>query len=368
MIQQAIAKVVQGQDLSEAEMMRVMDQITEGQATPAQIGAFLIGLRMKGVKTDEIVGAARVMRAKSVPIPVGNSNVALDRDEINVEAETVVDTCGTGGDGTKTFNVSTTTAFVVAGAGLKVAKHGNRSVSSQCGSADVVEALGVPLDLTPQQVGDCIDRVGIGFLYAPMLHGAMRHVVGPRREIGLRTIFNILGPLTNPAGASVQVLGVYREDLTETMAEALRRLGSKSAFVVYGEGSYDEISITGRTTITRLRADEIITTSVTPEEVGLKRAQPEEIRGGRRGPEREYCSGSAQRREECSPGYGPHERGCGSGCGRTSANPERGCGNGSGFHRLRPSCGKTPGFDCYCRFPLPSFVRMLQRSTCEEEQ
>jgi anthranilate phosphoribosyltransferase len=280
MIQQAIAKVVQREDLSESEMMGVMDQITDGKATPAQIGAFLIGLRMKGVKTDEIVGAARVMRAKSVPIPVGNSKVALDRDEINVEAETVVDTCGTGGDGTKTFNVSTTTAFVVAAAGVKVAKHGNRSVSSQCGSADVVEALGVPLDLTPQQVAHCIDTVGIGFLYAPMLHSAMRHVVGPRREIGLRTIFNILGPLTNPAGASVQVLGVYREDLTETMADALRRLGSKSAFVVYGEGSYDEISITGRTIMTRLHEGEIVTTSLIPEDVGLKRVSPDEIRGG----------------------------------------------------------------------------------------
>lgn len=280
MIQQAIAKVVQKEDLSESEMMEVMDQITEGKATPAQIGAFLIGLRMKGVKTDEIVGAARVMRAKSLPIPVGNSKVALDRDEINVETETVVDTCGTGGDGTKTFNVSTTTAFVVAGAGLKVAKHGNRSVSSQCGSADVVEALGVSLDLTPQQVAHCIDTVGIGFLYAPMLHSAMRHVVGPRREIGLRTIFNILGPLTNPAGASVQVLGVYKEDLTETMAEALRRLGSKSAFVVYGQGSYDEISITGQTKVTRLRGEDISTTTLTPEDVGLTRVSPEEIRGG----------------------------------------------------------------------------------------
>jgi anthranilate phosphoribosyltransferase len=280
MIQQAIAKVVQREDLSESEMMEVMDEITEGKATQAQIGAFLIGLRMKGVVPDEITGAARVMRSKSVRIPVGTSKVALDRDEINVEGETIVDTCGTGGDGTKTFNVSTTTAFVVAGAGLKVAKHGNRSVSSLCGSADVVEALGVRLDLTPDQVGECIDTVGIGFLYAPMLHSAMRHVVAPRREIGLRTIFNLLGPLTNPAGAGVQVLGVYREDLTETMAQVLHRLGSHAAFVVHGEGSYDEISITGRTKITQLSHGEITTTTIVPEELGLKRGKPEDIRGG----------------------------------------------------------------------------------------
>jgi anthranilate phosphoribosyltransferase len=280
MIQQAIAKVVDRKDLSEPEMMDVMDEITDGRATQAQIGAFLIGLRMKGFVTDEIVGAARVMRAKSIQIPVGNSKVALDRDEINVETETVVDTCGTGGDGTKTFNVSTTTAFVAAGAGLRVAKHGNRSVSSLCGSADVVEALGVRLDLTPEQVGECIDTVGIGFLYAPMLHSAMRHVVVPRREIGLRTIFNVLGPLTNPAGAGVQVLGVYREDLTEVLADVLNRLGSQGAFVVHGEGSYDEISITGRTKITRLHNGQITTSTLVPEDLGLRRAHPEDIQGG----------------------------------------------------------------------------------------
>jgi anthranilate phosphoribosyltransferase len=280
MIKEAIAKVVQRIDLSESEMMEVMDEIMDGKATQAQIGAFLIGLRMKGVVPVEITGAARIMRTKSTRIPVGNSKVALDRDEINVENETIVDTCGTGGDGTRTFNVSTTTAFVVAGAGLKVAKHGNRAASSLCGSADVVETLGVRLDLTPQQVGECIDTVGIGFLYAPMLHSAMRHVVGPRKEIGMRTIFNVLGPLTNPAGAAVQVLGVYREDLTETLADVLRRLGSKAAFVVYGEGSYDEISITGPTKITRLHNGEITTTSLVPEDMGLQRAKPEDIRGG----------------------------------------------------------------------------------------
>lgn len=280
MIQQAIKKVVDNEDLSEAEMLGAMEQVMEGKATPAQIGAFLIALRMKGETVDEITGAARVMRAKSTPIPYGNSGISMDRDEINVDEETIVDTCGTGGDGTRTFNVSSTTAFVVAGAGLKVAKHGNRAVSSLCGSADVLEALGISLELTPEQIGACIDRVGIGFLYAPLLHSAMRHAVGPRREIGLRTIFNLLGPLTNPAGANIQVIGVYHEDLTETIAKVLQRLGSKSAFVVYGEGSYDEISIIGPSRLTRLNQGEIQTTTLCPEDVGLRRADPEEIRGG----------------------------------------------------------------------------------------
>ena len=280
MIREAIYKVAQGKDLSELEMARVMEQITDGEATPAQIGALLVSLRIKGETVDEITGAARVLRAKSELIPSANSKVSLDRDEINVDQETIVDTCGTGGDGTKTFNVSTTTAFVVAGAGLKVAKHGNRAVSSQCGSADVLETLGVRLDLTPGQVGACIDRIGIGFLFAPLLHNSMRHAAGPRREIGLRTIFNLLGPLTNPAGATVQVLGVFRADLTETMARVLARLRCKSAFVVFGEGSYDEISITGPSRITRLNQGEIETFTLTPEEVGLKRSAPEEIAGG----------------------------------------------------------------------------------------
>ncbi|MBI4643159.1 MAG: anthranilate phosphoribosyltransferase, partial [Deltaproteobacteria bacterium] len=202
---------------------------------------------MKGETVTEITAAAKVMRAKATRIPVGDSLVDLDRDEINVDRETVVDTCGTGGDATHTFNVSTTTAFVVAAAGLRVAKHGNRAVSSRCGSADVIEALGINLALTPEQVAQCVNEVGIGFLFAPQLHGAMRYAIGPRREIGIRTIFNILGPLTNPAGANVQVLGVYDASLTEPLARVLGRLGSKSAFVVFGEGSFDEISIIGPT-------------------------------------------------------------------------------------------------------------------------
>jgi anthranilate phosphoribosyltransferase len=280
MIQQAIAKVVDRTDLTEDEMVSVMSTIMDGAATGAQIGAFLTALRMKGETVTEIAAAAQVMRERSTRVPVGQSNVCLDRDEINVDLETIVDTCGTGGDGTRTFNVSTTTAFVVAGAGLKVAKHGNRSVSSKCGSADVVETLGVPLDLTPEQVGECIDRVGIGFLYAPMLHSAMRHVIGPRREIGMRTLFNLLGPLTNPARASVQVLGVYDDKLTEPMARVLGRLGCGSAFVVHGEGSYDEISITGSTRISRLNDGDVTTDTLVPDDFGIKRAAPEDITGG----------------------------------------------------------------------------------------
>ena len=280
-IKEAIEKAVNLKNLTEQEMVDVVDFITDGKATPAQIGAFLIALRMKGETIDEITGAARVMRAKCIPIPPFNkSQVAIDREDINMEMETIVDTCGTGGDGTKTFNISTTTAFVVAGAGLKVAKHGNRSVSSLCGSADVIESLGVNLDLTPEQVGQCIEKVGIGFLFAPLLHGAMRYVIGPRREIGMRTIFNVLGPLTNPASASVQVLGVYDISLTEKLAGVLQKLGSKSAFVVHGEGSYDEISITGPTQITQLKDNSLNTYKITPESVGLTSAKPEDIVGG----------------------------------------------------------------------------------------
>jgi len=192
----------------------------------------------------------------------------------------VVDTCGTGGDATSTFNVSTTTAFVVAGAGLKVAKHGNRAVSSRCGSADVIEALGINLSLTPEQVAWCILEVGIGFLFAPQLHGTMRYAIGPRREIGIRTIFNILGPLTNPANANVQVLGVYEARLTEPLAQVLGNLGGKSAFVVYGEGSYDEISIAGPTRISQLKDGKVRTYNIAPEDFGLKRAGLAEIKGG----------------------------------------------------------------------------------------
>ncbi|MFH1035450.1 MAG: anthranilate phosphoribosyltransferase [Pseudomonadota bacterium] len=268
MIQEAIAKAVGGSHLGEDEMVAVMDQVMEGQATPAQIGALLIALRIKGETVDEIAGAARVMRQKCSPVPCRS------------RGQVIVDTCGTGGDGAHTFNISTTAAFVVAGAGAKVAKHGNRSVSSRCGSADVVETLGIPLDLTPEQVGACIDQVGIGFLFAPLLHGAMRHAIGPRREIGLRTIFNLLGPLTNPAGATAQVVGVYDPALLEPLARVLGRLGCGQAFVVHGPGGLDEIASTGPTQAAHLKDGQVKTLTITPEELGLTRSRPEELTGG----------------------------------------------------------------------------------------
>ncbi len=279
-MKEAISKVVKGEDLSEAEMIHVMEDIMSGRASPAQIGAFITGLRMKGETVDEITGAARVMRAKARKVRIRNGVVNIDRDEINVDEETILDTCGTGGSGTNTFNVSTATAFVAAGGGVKVAKHGNRAVSSRCGSADVLEHLGVKLDLNVASVEQCIQEIGIGFLYAPLYHGAMKYAAGVRKEIGLRTIFNILGPLTNPADATVQVLGVYSPELTDKIATVLGRLGTREAFVVCGEGTFDEISICGPTRVSHLKGGAIRTYEMVPEELGLKRAAPEEIKGG----------------------------------------------------------------------------------------
>ena len=280
MISELIYKLVNHQDLTAVEMTDAMETIMTGEATDAQIGAFITAMRMKGETVTEIAAAAQVMRRKATRIPVSDLLIDLDRDEINIDRETVVDTVGTGGDATNTFNVSTTTAFVVAGAGLKVAKHGNRAVSSRCGSADVIEALGINLGLKPEQVAECIREVGIGFLFAPQLHSAMRYAIGPRREIGIRTIFNVLGPLTNPAGANVLVVGVYEERLTELVAEVLQKLGTPSAFVVYGEGSFDEISITGPTRICHLKEGRIRSYSITPEEFGLTRGTLADIGGG----------------------------------------------------------------------------------------
>jgi anthranilate phosphoribosyltransferase len=270
MIQQAIAKAVEGIDLSQKEMVQAMNQIMEGEATPAQIGALLVALRIKGESLEEITGAAQVMRAKASPVEC----------QATRQGEVLVDTVGTGGDGAGTFNVSTTTAFVVAGAGLKVAKHGNRAVSSSCGSADLLEELGVPLDLSPEQIGVCIDQVGIGFLFAPALHGAMRHAIGPRQEIGLRTIFNLLGPLTNPAGANTLLVGVYDPRLVKPLAQVLGRLGAERAFVVHGEPGLDEITVTGATTMARLQDGQVSLETVTPEDFGLQRAGLEDIDGG----------------------------------------------------------------------------------------
>jgi len=280
MIKEAIGKVVEGFDLTRQEMVACMNEIMTGQATQAQIGSFITALRLKGETVDEITGAAMVMREKAVKIAMGKNIVDLDRDDINIDRETIIDTCGTGGDGTNTFNISTTTAFVVSGAGLKVAKHGNRGVSSQCGSADVIKALGVNIDIPPEKIKECINEVGIGFLYAPLFHGAMKYAIGPRREIGIRTIFNILGPLTNPANANCQVLGVYRKELTEPIANVLKNLGTKRAFVVHGLNTLDEISITGETRVSELKNKKVRTYRVKPSDFGMKKAGLEDIRGG----------------------------------------------------------------------------------------
>lgn len=279
MVRKAIAKVVERENLSESEMIEVMDQIMSGAATPAQIASFITALRMKGETVEEITGAARVMRDRVTPIRVGKA-LDLDRDEINLDRETILDTCGTGGGTTNSFNISTTVAFVISSCGVKVAKHGNRAVSSACGSADVLEALGVNLAVTPEGVERCVDEIGIGFLFAPALHGAMKHAIGPRREIGIRTIFNILGPLTNPAGADCQVLGVYREDLVEKLANVLKRLGCRKGFVVHGLDGMDEITLTAQTRVAEVTPNGIILSLVTPEQFGLSRCTPEELRGG----------------------------------------------------------------------------------------
>jgi anthranilate phosphoribosyltransferase len=266
MIKKALTKIVSGSDLSMAEAKEVMVEIMQGQATQAQIGAFLTALRMKGETADEIAGCAQAMRESAI--------------EVKPKQNILVDTCGTGGDGSGTFNISTTVAFVAAGAGLAVAKHGNRSVSSRCGSADLLQALGVNLELSAEQVARCIDEVGIGFLFAPLLHPAMKHALGPRQEIGLRTIFNILGPLSNPAGAKRQLLGVYDGGLTELMAEVLRALGAEHAFVVHGADGLDELSVTGPNKLSRLHEGHIETYYLDPQELGLPQARLSDLAGG----------------------------------------------------------------------------------------
>ena len=265
-IREAISDLVEGQSLTEFEANEVMEQIMTGRATPAQIGGFLIALRQKGETVAEVTGFARAMRRNALAI---QSHHPL-----------VVDTCGTGGDGRCTFNISTTAALVVAGAGLPVAKHGNRSVSSMCGSADVLGELGVHLDLPHEKVAACIDEVGIGFLFAPSFHPAMKHAIGPRREMGVRTVFNLLGPLTNPAGAQVQVLGVYDGALTEMMAQVLNALGSRGAFVVHGADGLDELSTTGPNRVTRLEDGRVRTYSLDPRNLGLPRATLDDLKGG----------------------------------------------------------------------------------------
>lgn len=277
MIAEAIKKVVERQDLTADEAEQVLEQIMSGGANEMQIAALLTSLRMKGETVAELTGFARVMRRRSAQVRTGRAATA---DLAGTEREALIDTCGTGGDVTGTFNVSTATAFVVAGAGLRVAKHGNRSVSSLCGSADVVEALGVRIDLSPEQIARCIDEAGIGFLHAPLLHTAMKYVAPVRKQLGIRTIFNMLGPLTNPAGAGNQVIGVYSASLTEMLAEVLRELGSGHVLVVHGSDGMDEITITGESKVTELRRGELRTFTVCPEDFGLKRARLADIQGG----------------------------------------------------------------------------------------
>ncbi len=269
MIKEAITALVDGRSLTTEEAASVMEEIMEGKVTPAQFGAFVTALRLKGETVDEIVGLVRTMRAKAVPVTI---------------AEPVVDTCGTGGDGSHTFNISTAAAFVVAGAGLKVAKHGNRAMSSRCGSADVLEALGVKIDLNAEQVQRCLQEVGIGFMFAPIFHPAMKYASAPRREIGIRTVFNIIGPLANPAQAEYQVIGVSSEELGDKIALTLQRLGVKHALVVHGLDGMDEISITGRSIVWEVGKDEELLSAspyyVLPEDFEVKRAPVRTIKGG----------------------------------------------------------------------------------------
>lgn len=266
MIREAIGKLVEKKSLALTEAETVMQEIMAGQATQSQIGSFLTAMRMKGETPEEIAGCARAMRANSLKVKTKQKNL--------------VDTCGTGGDQAGTFNISTIVAFLVAGAGLAVAKHGNRSVSSHCGSADLLEALGVNMGLGVDEVGQCIDEVGIGFLFAPSLHPAMRNVQAPRQEMGIRTIFNILGPLTNPASASIQLIGVYAPQLTETVAQVLNLLGTSRAMVVHGANGLDELSVTGDNRITYLRDGKLTTFHLDPRELGIPQVAVAELQGG----------------------------------------------------------------------------------------
>jgi anthranilate phosphoribosyltransferase len=267
-IQRAIDILSRFGQLQQEEAEAVMQQIMTGGATDAQIAAYLMALRMKGETRDEITGSARAMRANAHRVPT------------QTETDVLLDTCGTGGDKSGTFNISTTVAFVAAGAGVKVAKHGNRAASSKCGSADVLAQLGVNLDLTPEQVGQCVDEIGIGFLFAAKLHPAMKYAIGVRREMGVRTIFNILGPLTNPAGAQRQLMGVFAADLTDLLAHVLTELGSVSALVVSGYGNVDELMTTGPNKVSHARSGSVRSWEFAPEDLGFRGAHISELLGG----------------------------------------------------------------------------------------
>jgi len=265
MIKAVLGTLVEAKNLKEKEAKQVMGEIMEGKATPAQIASFLTALRMKGETVAEITGFARAMLEKV--------------DAFSIKTDTLVDTCGTGGDSLNTFNISTVVALVVAGAGLTVAKHGNRALSSKCGSADVLEALGVKITIPKEKVKECLEKIGIGFLFAPCCHPAMKHALAPRQEMGMRTVFNILGPLINPLGANVRLMGVHSSSLTEPLARVLKNLGVRNAFVVWGEDGLDEISINARTRITELKEGKIKTYYIQPEDFAMSRASLEEIRG-----------------------------------------------------------------------------------------
>jgi anthranilate phosphoribosyltransferase len=268
MLKPFIAKIIKGVDLTQAEAEEAMAIVMRGDATQAQIGGYLVALRMKGETVEEIAGSAVAMRSvvNRVEIPSGKTGL--------------IDTAGTGGDGSHSFNISTAAAFVIAGAGRQVAKHGNRAASSRCGSADVLAALGVDIDLTPEKVGDCIRETGIGFMFAPKFHPAMKHAIGPRVELGQRTIFNILGPLTNPAGATHQLLGVFDPGLTEPMARVLGELGGRAALVVHGDGGLDELTTGGPNRVSRLSGGEVATFDLDPAGYGLRPASLEDLSGG----------------------------------------------------------------------------------------
>jgi len=263
-IQTAIKAMIARQDLSGDEMTTVMRQIMTGECTPSQIGGFLVGLHMKGESVDEISAAARVMRELAT--------------RVDVDPEHLVDTAGTGGDSSGSFNISTASALVAAAAGARVAKHGNRSMTSNSGSADVLEAAGVKLDITPAKVGACIERVGVGFMFAPAHHGAMKHAIGARKELAVRTLFNVLGPLTNPAGAPNQVIGVFHPDLVELMANVLQQLGSRHVMVVHAEDGMDEISISAPTRVAELKDGEVSSYRITPTDFGMETASLDTLR------------------------------------------------------------------------------------------
>ena len=266
MIKEAIKKLTERQDLTGDEATAAMNEIMSGDATPAQVAAFLIAIRMKGETVDEITGCARVMREKAT--------------RLNPKRRPLVDTCGTGGDGSNTFNISTTAAFVVAGAGVAVAKHGNRGMSSACGSADVLQQLGVKIDIEPEAVEKCIDEVGLGFMFAPLYHSAMKHAIGPRKEMAVRTIFNVLGPLSNPAFAEAQVVGVFDGDLVEPLANVLMNLGAHHAFVFHGNDGLDEVTTTTTSIVAEAKGDDVKVFEFDPAEVGIGRATPEDLLGG----------------------------------------------------------------------------------------